>query len=133
MSYTDEQKEAILARVVAAQDEFNSFEADPSAYMDEHELETAYDEFLDEMYQEVCENLPVSVSGSDLIRSHDPVMYRCGFSEWTGEPENLKSVADYDEIFDKLETELNEAIDEQDELEEWLDEQEELEDEDDAE
>jgi hypothetical protein len=57
----------------------SDIEVNPQEYAD---LDSLHDDFLDEIYSEVCENLPVSVTGSELISEHDPVMYRCSFSEF---------------------------------------------------
>lgn len=45
-------------------------------------LSDQYDEILDDVYLEVCEALPVSITGSQLIREFDPIMYRCGYADY---------------------------------------------------
>lgn len=49
--------------------------------LDDSDLESRYDEMLDEVYPEV--ELPVgSWAMSDLLQRLDPIQYRCGFNDW---------------------------------------------------
>jgi len=61
------------------QSDLLDIEHNPDQYAD---LDSQYDDFLDELYDDVCEALPVSITASELIREFDPVMYRCGFSDF---------------------------------------------------
>lgn len=61
------------------QSKLSDIEVNPDQYAD---LESEHDDFLDELYSEVCEDLPVNISGSELIREFDPVMYRCSYSDY---------------------------------------------------
>lgn len=61
------------------QSKLSDIEVNPEEYVD---LESQHDDFLDEAYSEACEALPVNVTGSELIREFDPVMYRCSFSDY---------------------------------------------------
>lgn len=61
------------------QTDLADIEKNPQDYTD---LDSLYDESLDEWYSEQCENLPVNVTASELIKEFDPVMYRCGFSDF---------------------------------------------------
>ena len=61
------------------QSDLSDIKNNPDQYVD---LDSQYDDFLDELYSDVCEALPVCITGSELIREFDPVMYRCGFSDY---------------------------------------------------
>jgi predicted nucleic acid-binding Zn-ribbon protein len=61
------------------QSDLADIEKNPQDYTD---LESLYDENLDEWYSEQCSNLPVNVTASELIKEFDPVMYRCGFNDF---------------------------------------------------
>jgi predicted nucleic acid-binding Zn-ribbon protein len=96
------------------QDKLKDIENNPEQYAD---LESQYDDFLDEIYAEVCEALPVYVTGSKLIAEHDPTMYRCGFSDYCSDYDyssldvytDMESEIEYieDQISD-LESEISE-------------------------
>lgn len=73
---------ALQDQLIDLKCKLNDIEVNPEEYID---LESLYDEFLDEIYSEACEALPLSVTGSYLIRQLDPVMYRCGFSDFCSE------------------------------------------------
>ena len=49
--------------------------------LDDYRLEKMFDEMLDECYPLVEFGL-LSYTPSDVLRSTDPVAYRCGFSDW---------------------------------------------------
>ena len=56
---------------------------DASIILDENEMRTEYDNFLDECYG------PVEIAGytydvSETFKRVDPVAYRCGFSDYAG-------------------------------------------------
>ena len=93
-------------------------------FSDNYDLHEEYDQMLDELYFEECDNLPVCVSGSELINEYDPVAYRCGYSDFVdsydfstlseyidleNEIESIESDIEYlQEEIDELETELEE-------------------------
>ena len=57
----------------------SDIEVNPDHYVD---LDEQHDDLLDELYSDVCGVLPICVTGSELIREFDPVMYRCSFSDF---------------------------------------------------
>jgi chromosome segregation ATPase len=61
------------------QSDLKDIENNPDQYAD---LDSQYDDFLDELYSEACEALPVCITGSELIKEFDPTMYRCGFNDY---------------------------------------------------
>lgn len=61
------------------QTDFADIENNPDQYAD---LDSQYDDFLDEIYSDACDALPVCITGSQLIKEFDPVMYRCGFPDF---------------------------------------------------
>jgi peptidoglycan hydrolase CwlO-like protein len=61
------------------QSDLSDIENNPDQYAD---LDSQYDDFLDEIYSDACDALPVCITGSQLIKEFDPVMYRCGFSDF---------------------------------------------------
>jgi peptidoglycan hydrolase CwlO-like protein len=61
------------------QSKLSDIEVNPDQYTD---LDGQHDDLLDELYSEACEALPVCITGSQLIREFDPVMYRCSFSDF---------------------------------------------------
>lgn len=61
------------------QSKLSDIEVNPDQYTD---LNSLHDDELDEIYSEACEALPVNITGSELIREFDPVMYRCSFSDF---------------------------------------------------
>lgn len=85
-------------QLVDLQSKLKDIESNPEEYTD---LESLYDELLDEIYGEACEALPLSVTGSYLIQQLDPIMYRYGFSDFC---------SDYDyaslDIYKDTETEI---------------------------
>lgn len=98
-----EQKQAGLVELNAQLSELNSkledIKQNPAEYTD---LESLYDDLLDEIYSDVCEALPVNVSGSQLIKEFDSAMYLCGFSDFC---------SDYDysslDVYQETEDEIN--------------------------
>lgn len=90
----------------------SDIEVNPEEYAD---LSAQYDEELDEIYSDVCEQLPIVVTGSELIAEHDPVMYRCGFSDFCS---NFR-YQDLD-LYQTAESDLDDVTAELDQLESEL-------------
>lgn len=40
----------------------------------------AYDDYLDDLYDEA--GAPFGLNGSNVLRSTDPIAYRCGLNDW---------------------------------------------------
>lgn len=91
------------------QSKLSDIEVNPDEYTD---LDSLHDDLLDELYSEACEALPVSITGSELIREFDPVMYRCSFSDYC---------SNYDyaslDIYQDTENEISDIEDQIEELE----------------
>lgn len=110
-------KDQILAKIVEVKTELedkqsmlSDIEVNPDQYAD---LDSQYDDFLDEIYAEACDALPISVSGSQLISEFDPVMYRCGFSDFCSEYryQDLDIYQTTESEIEDLESELSELED----------------------
>jgi len=103
------------------QDKLKDIETNPEQYTD---LESLYDDFLDEIYSEVCEALPVYVTGSYLIAEHDPTMYRCGFSDFCSDYEysSLDVYTDTESEIEDIEDQLSDLEEEISELESEIEE-----------
>lgn len=93
----------------------SDIEVNPDQYAD---LDSMYDDFLDEIYSEACEALPVLISGSTLIRELDPVMYRCGFSDFISSfnYSDLDIYQTAENDLDSLESEISDLESDLDEL-----------------
>lgn len=91
------------------QSKLSDIEVNPDQYAD---LGSQHDDLLDELYSEACEALPVNITGSELIREHDPVMYRCSYSDYC-------SNYDYDslDIYQDTENEISDIEDQISDLE----------------
>ena len=107
-------KDQILAKIVEVktdledkQSMLSDIEVNPQEYTD---LDSQYDEFLDEIYSEACDALPISVTGSQLIAEFDPVMYRCGFSDFCSDYryQDLDIYQTTESDIEDLESELSE-------------------------
>lgn len=95
--------QALQDQLSDLQSKLSDIEKNPQEYAD---LENEYDEMLDDVYSEVCDALPVSMTGSQLIAEHDPVMYRCGYSDFC-------NAYDYSslEVYTDTENEIEEVED----------------------
>jgi chromosome segregation ATPase len=91
------------------QADLNNFELDPDSYEDQ------YCEMLDDLYSEVCNALPISISASRLILEFDPTMYRCGLNDYI----DSLDVSD-DQAYQDLEAEISELEDQIGNLEEEI-------------
>jgi hypothetical protein len=83
-------------------------QCNPQDYAD---LESEYDDYLDECYSDVCEALPVNVSGSELLKEFDPTAYRCGFNDWLDSYDytSLDAHRDAEEVIEELEEQIAEV------------------------
>jgi len=88
------------------QSDLLDIEKNPQEYTD---LESLYDDLLDELYSDVCEALPVTITGSELIKEFDPIMYRCGFSDFIGQFDysSLDCYTDKESEIEDLESEIS--------------------------
>lgn len=109
------KKEELKAELKEKSDLLERMELDPVGYMDSVDFESLYDESLDDLYKDECEALPVCISGSELIKEHDPVMYRSWFNDFV----DGLNVEDFQEYQDFLE-EISDLEEEIEELEEAL-------------
>jgi hypothetical protein len=77
------------------------------------DLEEGYQELLDDIYKVECDALPISVTGSELIRHFDETMYNTGLDEYEDDysPECIPE-------WEELEHEIAELVEQLDELEE---------------
>lgn len=109
--------ETLQAELSEAQGKLKDIENNPQEYTN---LENMYDDFLDDMYAEQCEALPVVISGSKLISEFDPTMYSCGFSDYCNDydyasldvyQETEDLISDLEDQIYAIETEIEEALD----------------------
>ena len=114
-----EVKRAEIAEVQNKISEVNEIlsdiETNPDQYAD---LDSMHDDMLDEIYSEACEALPINVTGSELIRKFDPVMYRCSFSDFISnfEYKDLDAWQTAENDLDYLQSNLSDLESELDEL-----------------
>lgn len=99
--------ETLQAHMVGAEALLLDIQQNPQEYAD---LTNEYDEFLDECYSDVCEALPVNVTGSELLKAHDETAYRCGFNDWLDSYDytTLDAYKDAEEVIEALEDEIAE-------------------------
>ena len=109
--------EALHAQLVDAEAVLLEIQRNPQDYVD---LESEYDDFLDEYYSDVCEALPVYVTGSELLKTYDKTAYRCGFNDWLDSYDytTLDAHKDAEEVIEALEEEIAEVEQEIEALEE---------------
>jgi len=103
------------------QSDLKDIENNPDQYAD---IDPQYDDFLDEIYSEACEALPVCITGSKLIREFDPVMYRSGFSDFIDQFDysSLDVYTDKESEIEDLESEISDLESEIEDLENEIDE-----------
>lgn len=101
------------------QSKLSDIETNPEEYAD---LESQYDDFLDEIYSEVCGALPVQILGSQLIAEHDSVMYRYGYSDFCSEYDyaSLEVYTDTENEIADIENQISELEEEISELEDQI-------------
>lgn len=96
-------------------------------YILHYDLHEEYDQMLDELYEEQCTNLPVCISGSELIKEFDPIAYRCGYSDFIDgyDFSALPEYIDLENEIESIESDIESLQEEIDELQEELEELEE--------
>lgn len=113
-----ENKQAELSKLNCAlenkQNELSSFD------LSEHVGKDPYNEMLDEIYKDACDQLPVNVTGSELLKNYDPVGYRCGFNDYIDslDPSSFDEYKDLEEEIEELEDQICDVECEIEELEE---------------
>lgn len=109
--------ETLQAQLIDAEAALLDIQHNPQDHAD---LESEYDDFLDECYSDVCEALPVNVTGSELLKAHDEIAYRCGFNDWLDiyDYTTLDAHKDAEEAIEALEDEIAEVEQEIETLEE---------------
>lgn len=118
-----DQLATLQDQLVDLQSKLSDIEVNLENYAD---LESQYDDFLDEIYSEACEALPISVTGSELIKEHDPVMYRCGYSDFCSgyDYASLEVYTDTENEIQDIESEIESLQDEISEIEDQIAEEE---------
>ena len=100
-----------------------AMENDPAAYFDD-ELTESFDEFLDELYQDAFDNLPIVVGrgvAPQIIKEEDNIFYRTAYNDWLDDSDNY-DLSDFDEyseqvdLVDSLQSEISDLESELDEL-----------------
>lgn len=106
-----------------AEKTLQSMEHDPAAYFDD-ELSESFDEFLDELYQDAFDALPIVVGrgvASEIIKSEDQTFYRESYNCWLNDSYNY-DLSEFDEyteqsdLVDSLESEISDLESDLDEL-----------------
>lgn len=112
--------ETLQAELSEAQDKLKDIQNNPQEYTD---LESMYDDYLDEIYSEQCEALPVVISGSKLISEFDPTMYRCGFNDYCNDYDysSLDVYQETEDLISDLEDQIYDIEDQIDDLDEASD------------
>jgi predicted ribosome quality control (RQC) complex YloA/Tae2 family protein len=100
--------ETLQAQLVDAEAALLDIQQNPQDYAD---LKSEYDDYLDECYSDVCEALPVTVSGSQLIKDYSDTTYRCGFNDWLDSYDytSLDAHRDAEEVIEDLEEQIAEV------------------------
>ena len=98
------------------QGKLSDIEVNPEEYAD---LESQYDDLLDELYSVECDALPVCITGSELIRQFDPIMYRCGYSDFCSnyDYQSLDIYTDTESEIEDLESQIEQLESEIEDLE----------------
>lgn len=106
-----------------AEKTLQSMEHDPSAYFDD-ELTESFDYFLDDLYQDAFDALPIVVGrgvASEIIKNEDNIFYRTAYNDWLDDSGNY-DLSEFDEyteqidLVDSLESEISDLESELDEL-----------------
>lgn len=112
--------QALNVQLVDLNNKLEDIETNPQEYTD---LESQHDDLLDELYNEVCEALPVCMTGSELIRDFDPTLYRCSYSEFCSDydyssldiyVETQDEITDIEDQISDLENEIEDLENEED-------------------
>jgi DNA repair exonuclease SbcCD ATPase subunit len=110
-----------VTKLTELQSDLSDIEVNPDQYTD---LDSLYDAELDEIYFDACEALPINISGSQLLREFDPIMYRCGFSDFCSnyDYKSLDIYTDKESEIEDLESEISDLESEIEDLENEIDE-----------
>ena len=94
-------------------------------FPDNYDLYEEYDQMLDELYEEQCNNLPVCISGSNLIYEFGPTAYRCGYNDFIDSYDfsSLPEYIDLENEIESIESNIEFIQEEIDELQEELEEE----------
>lgn len=104
------EKSSLLKQAELA---LNNMEQDPAAWFDD-ELTDCFDQFLDELYQDAFDALPVSVGNgvaSKIIKNEDEIFYRTAYNDWLDDSDNydlheFEEYADQNNLVESLQSEL---------------------------
>ena len=99
LDQAQEKLAALQAELLEAQQRLEQAESDPSEIIPDCTLSSLYDDFLDEIYAEVFEALPINLRPSVAIQEHDLPMYNCGYNDWL----DSLDVSDFDEYKELVE------------------------------
>lgn len=102
--------------LIEAEDILKQMENDPACFFDD-ELSESFDDYLNDLYQDVFDALPVTIKNgyaADIIRAEDRPFYRESYNNWLDDSDNydLSDFDDYQEqsdLVDQLNSDL-EAI-----------------------
>ena len=94
-------------------------------FSDNYDLHEEYDQMLDKVYFEACNNLPVCISGSELIHKYEPIAYRCGYSDFVDSFDfsTLSEYIDLENEIEIIESDIECLQEEIDELETEIEEE----------
>lgn len=99
--------------LIKAEDILKQMENDPAAFFDS-ELSESFDDFLNELYSDVFDALPIKIGNgyaADIIKAEDQSFYREAYNNWLDDNENydLSDFDDYQEqsdLVDQLNSDL---------------------------
>lgn len=99
--------------LIKAEDILKQMENDPAAFFDS-ELSESFDDFLNELYSDVFDALPVRIRNgyaADIIKCEDQTFYRVAYNDWLDDSGNydLNGFDDYQEqseLVDQLNSDL---------------------------
>lgn len=99
--------------LIKAEDILKQMENDPAAFFDS-ELSESFDDFLNELYSDVFDALPVTIGNgyaADIIKNEDQSFYREAYNNWLEDNDNydLSDFEEYQEqsdLVDQLNSDL---------------------------
>lgn len=136
-------KDQILAKIVEVKTELaltqsayskacdavNRMESDPASYFDD-ELSESFDEFLNELYQDAFDALPITIGNhgyaAEIIKNEDNSFYRESYNNWLNDSDNF-DLSQFDEytdqvdLCDELDNKISDLESELSELDDMLD------------
>jgi hypothetical protein len=110
--------------LIRAEDTLKQMENDPACFFDD-ELSESFDDYLNELYQDTFDALPVTIKNgyaADIIKAEDQPFYREAYNNWLDDGGNydLSDFDDYQEqsdLVDQLTSDLESIESEIEELE----------------